>query len=452
MTFKKDCDPMKSHFNLNQVLAFIFTFLLVVLSSVNAQDNPSEVVDRSGANPSTPVRRPSQSRNSSPSSPMADPRRWMFISVVAFLMFGGGRKWLKSIHGRRLADKIAHGTANPDEILGSYRYGRVVVQDLFEALTGGASDEIRHSAFEALVRLWQADELIAEEEKAIVTRSFQIKWNHRRKYPVSLNGTFDISATYGLFELKDSELQRWLSDHSRWSYRIQGTRRAVDEQWKQNLCDPPFALTEINSRDFPENTVHRIALFVRFRTFNQTSNWEIELPSQPTSFEWDLNLELNALLAPIVESELDVFTNAMNWQPASLPGPGQEGPRLVQISPGFAIHNPPETVISSPLPRDLSHAVFIELQGVTGLIPAGEWLIACRKSSENLFQSYRSGSHWDVSPDSYIDDQLIGHAGRFQMRLVLKPIAHRGWANPEIRSVFNSKISFPWVEIEIVRT
>lgn len=452
MIFKRDCELMKSLFNLKQILVIFFTYFSFALISSNAQDFSNGKVDRTGANPSTPVRRPGQRLEKSLSSPLADPRRWMFISVVAFLMFGGGRKWLKSIQGRRLADKIAQGNANAAEILGSYRFGRVVVQDLFEVLSGGSSDEIRYSAFESLVRLWQADELVAEEEKAIVARSFQIKWNHRRKYPLGLDGTFDISATYGLFELKDSGLRKWLSDHSQWSHRIQGTRRAIDDQWNQNLGDPPFVLTEINSRDFPENTVHRIALFVRFKTFNQSSNWEIELPGQPTSFEWDVNLDSNALLAPLIESELDLFKDAFLWQVASLPGPGQETVRFVQISPGFAIHNPPETVIRSPLPRDLSHAVFIELQGVPDLILAGEWLIACRKSSDNSIQSGRVGSTFHVTPSCYIDDHLIGHAGKSQMRLVLKPIAHRGWANPEIRSVLNSSISFPWVEIEIVRT
>ena len=181
-----------------QILILLSLIPILMGRPILGQESPLERADRAGANPSTPIRKPGQRTIGDPAKQFADPRRWVFIAVVGFLVVGGGRKWLSAKRGRQMADKLAENKATPDEIRSSARHGRLVVQDLFRVMAEGPSAEHRLAATESLVRLWRADELIPEEEKAIVTRSLVVDWQIRRKYPRLLSGQIQIRALFGV--------------------------------------------------------------------------------------------------------------------------------------------------------------------------------------------------------------------------------------------------------------
>ena len=415
------------------------------LHQVNAWQEGVQRVDRTGANPSTPVRKPGQRRDGQNPSPMVDPRRWIFIAVVAFLIFGGIRRWMAARAGQKTADRIANGIASQDEIRNSFRHGRAVLPDLLAMLGEETSIDQKKAAFEALLRLWQADELIPEEEKAILTRAFQIRWKQRRKLPRDFSGIFQIHVFIGLPEIEDESCRQWLKSHLTWEMRVSGTRRATDDQWKKINDSEMKLVIEINSRDFPEETVHRIMLHTRATTTHLTSNWVLDLPSQSTSFEWETHLKALALRADFDDAESKEMQSGLIWRESELES-NQES-QLLQISHSFGIFKLPTPQLKLPLPRDISHDVILIIDGINSHISLNHAVMECRQQPAST-QQIRT---LPLKIQNLIADDQISHAGKYKARLILKPRPELGWADPEIRSVWPESLEFPSIEIEIVR-
>lgn len=434
--------------------------LLILMSTFGfamGQDRADETgsVDRTGANPSTPVRRPGGRERSEASkvSPFADPRRWLFLAVVGFLVIGGGRKWLHGRKGRALADKLADGSATVEETRDAYQYGRIVVQDLFRVLTEGTTPDRRQAALSALVRLWKADELIPEEEKAIVTRAFVTNWQLRRKYPRGLTGPLSIRVDYRLPETGVQELDDWLREHLEWSHRVTGTRRASDDQWRKLGSPTPGAGFEIMPADFPEDGPHRLILHPRVNVQGLTDNWQLDLPAQTTSFEWDDHLQSGALKG------MPDAIRASQWREmfGIWDTHGSETDAVhTAIDERFALSFPPEPMISflrpgmahAALPCDLAHQVFLEFESVDGRWYLGDWILAANSAAcqgESAFfrtpETFRRASN---AP-------RLERAGKYRGRFVLESCPELGWSDPAIRSVWPETLTTDWFEIEVVR-
>lgn len=439
---------MKFHFikyKINRFPAILILILAVPLLAF-AQDVPQGQADRRGANPSTPVRKPGQRREIQPQSPIGDPRRWVFIAVVAFLLLGGARKWLAASRGRKMADRIADGHASLDEIRQAARHGRTVLPDLLATLADGKSEDLKSAALQSLVELWRADELIAEEEKAIITRAFQIIWKQRRKYPRDYDGKFQIHALMCLPKIHDESCRNWLSQHLRWETRVTGTRKATDDQWRVIPHSEMQLQIHIESRDFPEDCVHRVMFFTRVSTNELTSNWTLDLPGQATTFEWDQHLKSGALKADFDEKEATIMQEALAWERNAEPDTMQ--PQLVAISSGFAIHRPPLAILTVPLPRDIAHEAVLEIEEVSSNIKLKSYVIASRGS---VTTPHKQRKVIPLEIAGLIDDSAISRAGKYRARINLQPKSEMGWADPEIRSVWPGPLASPWVEIEIVR-
>ncbi|MFM7317670.1 MAG: hypothetical protein ACKO5E_12055, partial [bacterium] len=396
-------------------LAFVIFIFAMTLSSL-AQDDSQGKTDRRGANPSTPVRKPGQRREIPPQSPVGDPRRWVFIAVVAFLLLGGARKWLAASRGRKMADRIADGQASLDEIRQAARHGRAVLPDLLGMLADGKSDEMKSAAFESLIQLWQADELIAEEEKAIITRAFQVEWKQRRKYPRDYDGNFQILGFISLPKIQDESRIVWLSEHLRWETRVTGTRKATDDQWQMIPPDEMQLQIQMESRDFPEDCVHRVMLFTRVTTHGLTSNWTLDLPGQATSFEWDQHLKSAALKADFDEKEALIMQEALTWDCNA--DPDTIGSQLIALSPGFAIHRPPVALLRIPLPRDLAHDAVLEIDEISSKIKLKNYVIASRGSAITLQKQFKM---IPLEIKRLIDDSAISRAGKYRARINLQP-------------------------------
>lgn len=426
-----------------------FWILLLLLHSIlataTAQESPLERADRSGANPSTPVRKPGQrGLEQRREKPFSDPRRWLFVTVVAFLVIGGGRRWLAGRRGLKMAERLAGNQATVDEIRTSHQFGRVVVPELFRILSEGATAELRLAALEALVRLWRADELIPEEEKAILTRSFIVDWQIRRKYPRLLTGPIQIRAFYGPPSLPDQDLNDWLMSHLRWSHRVAGTRHAAHDAWENSGVAPPRVQTQVIAEDFPEDGSHRLMLHVRVKTWELTDNWELDLPAQSTAFEWDDHLKPGAL------ATLPDDDRAVKWkQSIAFHGPSGDDavPIFVQLDEQFSLRNPPLPGLALPLPCDLAHRVYMELKEVPGRFQIGEWV----ESSQAKINEGFIPKLWPDRVIAEVSGNLLAHGGRYLMRIQLEPAPERGWSDPMVRAVWPEPIATDWVEVDVVR-
>lgn len=423
---------------------------------VGAQDQGDETgsVDRTGANPSTPVRRPGTRDRSETQkvAPFSDPRRWLFIAVIGFLAIGGGRKWLHGRKGRALADKLAGGTATVEEIRNANLYGRIVVHDLFRELTDGTTPDRRQAALVALVRLWKADELIPEEEKAIVTRAFHVNWLIRRKYPRGLTGNLGIRADYGLPGTGDADLDRWLVEHLEWSHRVTGTRRASDDQWRSLPSGQGGAFFEIVPQDFPEDGPHRLILHPRVAVRGLTDNWQLDLPAQTTSFEWDDHLQAGALAGMPDDAraekwrEMFGFFEVFDRVTDSVHSKIDEKFRLFfPPAPELSILRPDMTL--SSLPCDLAHQVYLEFEAVDGRWYLGDWVLP---ANPELIQG-KSVFEMPAELSQSMNVPRLERAGRYRGRYVLESCPELGWSDPSIRSVWPERIESPWADFEVVR-
>jgi hypothetical protein len=423
--------------------------MFVAIVTALAGDAPAQEsgpVDRTGANPSTPVRRPGMRERSTDERAggrFNDPRRWVFIAVVGFLAIGGGRKWLTGRRGRAMADKLAENTASPEEILSSAKFGRIVVHDLFRAMSEAPTPEHRLAATESLVALWKADELIPEEEKAIVNRSLFVDWQIRRKYPKGLRGPIGIRVRYGMPTLANASLNAWLHEHLRWSHRVTGTRRAADDVWANAGVAPPRHHFEFMGEDFPDDGPHRLILHLKVATHALTDNWTLELPAQSTSFEWDDKLQSGALAGMPDSGRAEAWRKVIEL---SVPSGDDATPVLVVLDDRFAIRNPPLPMIAMPMPSDMAHAAFLELENVAGRWSVGEWIEPTVSAVGGKIPKLLPEQATPEDPPPILD-----RGGAYRARFVLEPRPERGWSDPAIRSVWPERIESDWTTVEIVR-
>ncbi len=175
-------------------------------------------------------------------------------------------------------------------------HGRAGLIELFRLLGTAEKPKVRDAAGRALAILWAKDELIVEEEKALVRRGFAVTWRARRRYPRGLKSPIPIEAAYGVPFLVEGGPGVGPSSLV-WSHKILGAERAGLEEatpWREG---PVVARFEVDPSDFPTLGPHRLALASKVRVVGLTDSWEIELPHIPFSFEFDPILTVEALLA-----------------------------------------------------------------------------------------------------------------------------------------------------------
>jgi hypothetical protein len=107
----------------------------------------------------------------SPFGWLSEPRAAVLLVLVGVVAIGGGRRWLQAVRARRAVDRLADPDVTPEEIRALGEHGREGLIELFRLLETAPDAPRREAAGAALSRLWERDQLVAEEEKAIVTRA-----------------------------------------------------------------------------------------------------------------------------------------------------------------------------------------------------------------------------------------------------------------------------------------
>ncbi len=367
------------------------------------------------------------SRNRTPKS--------VFWAVMALLAVGIFRKLARWYIARNAVGNLEGERPDLGAISESARHGRAGLVDLFRLLTSGKDEPVRHAAGHALSVLWKQDELIAEEEKALVTRGFDVAWKARRRYPRALNRPISIVAEFGVPFLADegggvdpSSLE--------WSARILGSNRASLEIFSPWSTGAGRIAFEVDPRDLATNGPHRRALHAKARTMGLTSTWELELPQIPFTFELDSNLAPEALLASPDEARAAIVESAVRLDVAATDA-GDFSP----LNSHFAIRGRVVVRVAETLPADLAHHIDIEIEGVAGVIDAGG-LVALRD---------RPACDFEVKSGEDLPGDALATPGERRLRLILSPDIHRGWCDPEVRSIWPGTIVTPWVDVGIVR-
>ena len=107
---------------------------------------------------------------------LTDPRSAVLIVLGVIAVLGGGRKLYLDQRARRAVQRLDDQDVAPERIHEAAASGRGALAELTRLLTTAKDPAQRHAAGLGLARLWAGDELIAEEEKAIVTRGYAVDW------------------------------------------------------------------------------------------------------------------------------------------------------------------------------------------------------------------------------------------------------------------------------------
>ncbi|MBY0395373.1 MAG: hypothetical protein K2X91_02740, partial [Thermoleophilia bacterium] len=374
---------------------------------------------------------------------LGEPRSAVLLVLGSVIILGGGRRLYRAWQARGAVARLEGDDVPVDAIAGAVEHGRAGLFDLFRLLGDAKTEDARLAAGHAISVLWAKDELIAEEEKALVRRGFRVDWRARKRYPRALNAEIPVAVRYGLPFLR-AEGAGVKPENLEWSHRIVGARRASLEAFSPWTPGDGLAEFTVVPTDFETNGPHRLVLQARARTTGLTESWELELPHMPFSFEFDPVLTPAALLALPDSGRGDEAARRIRLEPVA----GAGGPAFVPLNASLALREPPSLRVEAPLPADLAHAIVIEFEGVEGRYPAGRVVLA----GQGAFGASPARTHVvPIAGALSLPEGAIERPGPRRLRAILTPDPDIGWGDPDVRSLGPEPIVTGWVDGEIVR-
>ncbi len=371
---------------------------------------------------------------------VGDPRNGVFLVLALALLIGGGRKWLLAMRARRVVDRLAGDAPALEDIAESATHRRSALPDLFRLLSSSSVPEVRAASGRALSRLWADDQLVTEEEQAIVVRGFVADWKARRRYPRGLGRPIPMTVEFGVPFL-DSDGPGVGADALEWSWKVTGANRASLEADSPGRIGPGRAEIAIDPRDFPGDGPHRLVFHCRVKTRGLTSSWERELPQVPFSFEFDPLLSPSALFT----LPDDVRGEEMNARMSLVARPTEGGgPPYLPLNAEFAVREQLVLEILPGLPCDVAHAIALEIEGIDKAFSAGSLSLA-KDAASNGSKSV------PIVPRDRLPGDAIERPGERRFRVVLTADPHLAWSDPSIRSAWPGDLVSPWIEVGVVR-
>lgn len=379
---------------------------------------------------------------------LGEPRSAVLIILASVLVVGGGRKIRQALRARRALLRLESSEVSVEDIEGSTAHGRAGLMELFRLLSEAGTTDLRAAAGHALAVLWSRDELIPEEEKAVVRRGFVVDWKARRRYPRALRGPIPFAVEFGVPFLRHHG-PGVSPTNLEWSFRVSGARRAGLEVFSAWRSGPGRAEFTIVPADFEGGGPHRLVFQSRVRTVGLTDAWELELPHVPFAFELDPRLDVASLLALPDDGVGALISRSVRLVSPEGEGTPDRVPTLTSLTETFAVLDPPVLEVAAVLPCDLAHAVEVEIAGVPGWHPAGGLVVP---GAGTPVRAGTGSSHrFPLGLTRGLQADAIDRPGRraFRVRLVADP--DRGWADPDVRSIWPGTVETDRVEVEVVR-
>jgi hypothetical protein len=400
-----------------------------------------------------PPRRPGRGRAAGEAGParswLGEPKAAVWLVLAAVVLIGGGRRLLWAWRARQAVARLGEPEVAAEQIEAVATFGRAGAWELLRIFSSTESPPRRLAAGRALARLWREDQLIAEEEQAVLRRGYTVTWGARKRYPRGLHAEIPIEVAYEVPFLPEDSLHVGPS-HLEWSHRILGARRAALEEpsaWKAGPGQVRFAIVP---DDFPTDGPHRLVLQARVRTAGLTASWEIELPHVPFSFEFDPALRLDAILTLADADRDERVARAIRLEPVA--GASEQPATHLPLGGEWILRNPPQLTVATPLPCDLAHTTAIAFDGTPGQFPANPLIVSGQGlPHRGLGPAEVITRRFDLGPIPPLPAGVIDRPGVRRMRVWLQADPELGWAEPEVRSVWPGELQTNWVDVEIVR-
>jgi hypothetical protein len=410
----------------------------------------SQAIAMLAAGVAAQVRRPSRRRGGEGSAPgwrrwLGEPRNAVLVVLGLALLVGGGRRLLQGWRARRAVGRLNEPDVTPEDVEAATAHGRAGLMDLFRILGTAKSEPLRLAAGHALAVLWARDELIAEEEKALIRRGYTVAWHARGRYPRALKAPIPIAVTYGVPFLREGDAGVGPANLE-WSHRILGARRAGLESFSPWTAGPGRAEFAVIPDDFETNGPHKLILHARARTAGLTESWELDLPHIPFTIEFDPRLAVEALFTLLDESRAEAIARAVRLERSETDE--SEPAHYLDLSDEWALRDPPVLAVATPLPCDLAHKVEIEWEGLLGGFAAGAVVLSRQRTSREVPESVR---RFPLGPLAPLPPGMIDRPGARRLRAILTADPDRGWADPDVRSIWPGTITTDWIDVAIVR-
>jgi hypothetical protein len=335
-------------------------------------------------------------------------------------------------------DRLTALDVAPETIRAAAAHGRAALFELFRILGSAETEAQRSAAGQALAAIWSHDDLIPEEEKALVRRGYAVTWRARRRYPRALQAPIPISVAYGVPFLAATG-DGIAPERLEWSHRVVGARRADLEHYAPWTAANGRAQFTLIPGDFESNGPHHLALEARVRTAGLTDAWELDLPHMRFSFEFDSRLAVEAILALPDDARAEVMARAVRLEREE-----SEAAVLVNLNDGFALRNPPVLTVLGALPCDLAHTLEVELEDMPGRLAAGAVVVLGQGTNPRALR-------FPLDLAQSLAPAAIERPGTRRLRAILTADPHRGWAEPDVRSLWPGVVTTEWVEAEVVR-
>lgn len=376
---------------------------------------------------------------------LGEPRNTVFLVLASALSIGGGRKLLQWWRARATVARLGEPNLTVEAVEAASNHGRAPLMDLFRILTTGETEPLRQAAGRSLAILWAQDNLIVEEEKALVLRGFTTHWRARRRYPRQIQAPVPITVSYGVPFLNHGS-KGVRPENLEWSHRVMGTRRATHESFTPWKAGSAQAEIDLIPGDFDTNGPHRLVLQPRVRTTGLTETWELDLPQIPFQIEFDPVLTPDALFTLADAAREEVIVRAVRLE-AIDPNESRTVEYLT-LNDQFALRDAPMLRVTTPLPCDLAHSLELEIEGVAGRFGAGAVVLSGQGTARDEQVAVRT---FPLGPIAAVPAEAIDRPGTRRLRAILTADPDRGWGDPEIRSIWPGTIETEWVEVEVVR-
>ncbi len=127
---------------------------------------------------------------------LREPKAAVWLILAVAIVFGGWRKLRSAWRARKAVARLEDPRVTPEEVEAAAEHGRTAVWELLRIFSSTNLEPLRQAAGRALARLWLLDQLVAEEEQAIVRRGYTVMWNARRRYPRALWAEIPIGVNF----------------------------------------------------------------------------------------------------------------------------------------------------------------------------------------------------------------------------------------------------------------
>ncbi len=380
---------------------------------------------------------------------LREPKTAVWIILAAAIALGGWRKLRLAWLARKAVARLEDPRVTTQEVEAAAEHGRAAVWELLRIFSSTTSEPLRQAAGRALARLWFLDQLVAEEEQAIVRRGYTVTWNARRRYPRALRAEIPITVNFEVPFL-DDEPGRVRPGNLEWSHRVLGTRRATLEEFSPWAGGRGHARFTIVPGDFETNGPHRLVLQARVRTAGLTDSWEFELPHVPFNLEFDPFLELGAITTLPDSNRDEQIQQAIQLERGDVRD--GEPATYLALSAEWTMRNPPRLAVTTPLSCDLAHAISLEFEGAVQGVSAGMLILSGQGLKPRSPHDATSAvQRIPLREIASIAPGIIEKPGRRRVRVSLEAVPESGWADPEVRSIWPGRTQTNWVEVEIVR-